>query len=142
VQAGVLQMRSSEPIAASELKAKYLELLKAQEKSFGYIVRGIAAPGDVPQGGAGGPVILDAVKVNAADGHEQPVRGLRFGTVPAAAFRDILEASQERLLHNYRIDGGTSASLIVPNLIFEELEIQRTREIVQKPPVVPSPLVR
>jgi hypothetical protein len=26
-------------------------------------------------------------------------------------------------------------------MIFEELEIQRIREILQKPPVVPSPLV-
>ena len=44
------------------------------------------------------------------------------------------------MLHNYRVDAGTAASIIVPNLIFEELELQRTREIVQKPPIVPSPV--
>ena len=74
------------------------------------------------------------------DGKEEPVRGLRFGSVPSTAFRDLLEASQERVLHNYRVDAGTAASVIVPNLIFEELELQKTREIVQKPPVVPSPV--
>src|SRR5204862_8255696 len=47
VQAGVFQMRSAQPVPARELKAKYLELLKVQEKPFGYIVRGIAGPGDV-----------------------------------------------------------------------------------------------
>ena len=29
---------------AAELKAKYLALLKAQDKTFGYIVRGVAGP--------------------------------------------------------------------------------------------------
>jgi predicted Zn-dependent protease len=139
VQPGVFQLRSTEGIPASELKAKYLELLKVQDKAFGYIVRSVAGPGEVPGGQGGGPVILDIVKVTT-DGSEQPVRGLRFGDIPAAAFRDILEASTERTLHNYRLNVVTSASVIVPSMIFEELEIQRTREIVQKPPVVPSPL--
>jgi len=38
------------------------------------------------------------------------------------------------------VDSGTAASIIVPNLLFEELELQKTREIVQKPPIVPSPV--
>ena len=60
--------------------------------------------------------------------------------MPPAVFRDLLEASKERTLHNYRVTTTDAASVIVPNLIFEELEIQRTREITQRPPVVPSPL--
>ncbi len=140
VQPGVFQVRSTQATPASELKTKYLALLKAQSKPFGYIVRAIAGPGDVAGGGGpGGPLILDVVKVTL-DGREELVRGLRFAGVPSTAFRDILEASEERVLHNYRVDGGTAASMIVPSLIFEELELQKTREIVQKPPVVPSPL--
>jgi len=138
VQPGVLQVRSTQAIPASELKTKYLELLKAQEKTYGYIVRAIAGPGEVA-GGQSGPIILDAVKVTP-DGKEEPVRGLRLGDVPSTAFRDILEASEELTLHNYRINVIATASILTPSLIFEELEIQRTREIVQKPPVVPSPL--
>ena len=139
VNSGVFQLRSAQAVPAAELKAKYLELLKIQDKPYGYIVRAIAGPGEVAGGQGGGPVILDIVKVTP-DGKEEPVRGLRFGNVPSTAFRDILEASEERTLHNYRINVVTSASVIVPNLIFEELEIQRTTEIVQRPPVVPSPL--
>jgi len=138
VQAGVFQVRSTQASPASSLKAKYLDLLKAQNKTYGYIVRRVAAPGDVAGGGPGGPVILEASKV-MLDGSEEPVRGLRFGSVPSTAFRDILEESEERVLHNYRVDIGTAASIIAPSLIFEELELQRTREIVQKPPVVPPP---
>jgi predicted Zn-dependent protease len=139
VHAGVFQMSSTGAIPLSELKTKYIELLKLQDKSFGYIVRSVAPPGEVPGGQGGGPVILDIVKVTL-DGREEPVRGLRFGDVPPSAFRDILEASQERTLANYRINVVGAASVIAPSVIFEEIEIEHTREIVQKPPLVPSPL--
>jgi predicted Zn-dependent protease len=139
VQPGVFELRSTQAVPGSALKDKYLELLKVQDKPFGYIVRTLAGPGEIPAGQGGGPVILEVVKVTP-DGIEVPVRGLRFGDIPAATFRDILETSEERTLHNYRINVVTAASVIVPSMIFEELEIQRTREIVQKPPIVPSPL--
>ena len=138
VQAGVFQVRSTQATPASALKAKYLELLKVQNKPFGYIVRAIAAPGDVAGGGPGGPIVLDAVKVTP-DGSEEPVRGLRFAGVPSTAFRDILEASEERVLHNYRVDAGTAASIIVPNLIFEELELQKTRDRAEAAGRAPPP---
>lgn len=139
VQPGVLQVRSAQAVPGRELKLKLLALIKAQDKPFGYIVRALAGPGDVPGAGPGGPVILQAVKVTI-DGTETPVRGLRFGAVPPTAFRDILEASEQRTLYNYRLNSATVASVIVPDLIFEELEIQKTKDILQKPPIVPSPL--
>jgi TldD protein len=135
--AGVFQLESAQAIPFAELKSKYLALLKAQDKTFGYIVRGVRSG----SGAAGaGPAIDQVVKVTL-DGREEPVRGLRFATVPSTAFRDLSEASQERTLYNYR--GGTTSavSVIAPSLIFEELEVQRTRDILQKPPIVPSPLL-
>jgi len=134
--AGVFQLESAQAIPSSELKTKYLALLKAQEKPFGYIVRDVR-----PGAGAAGvsPGIDQVVKVTI-DGREEPVRGLRFATVPSTAFRDIAEASQERTLYNYRGALTSAVSVIAPSLIFEELELQRTRDILQKPPVVPSPL--
>jgi hypothetical protein len=137
--AGVFQLESAQAIPSAELKAKYLALLKAQDKTFGYIVRGVRSASGAP---GAGPAIDQIVKVTL-DGREEPVRGLRFGNVPSTAFRDLSEASVERTLYNYRdFRGGfTSAvSVIAPSLIFEELEIQRTRDILQKPPIVPSPL--
>ena len=53
------RLSGAETQAASglrDLKAKYLAVLKAQDKPFGYIVRAIAAPGDVAGGGPGGPI--------------------------------------------------------------------------------------
>ena len=138
-QAGVFQVESSQAVPAAELKGKYLELLKAQDKAYGYIVRGVANPSEIAVGGGpGGPFILDAVKVTL-DGREEPVRGLRFGAVAPTAFRDLVEASQERQLYSYRVSTTDAASLVVPSLMFEELEIQKVTDVLQKPPVVPSP---
>jgi predicted Zn-dependent protease len=135
VLAGVFQVDSTQAIPAAELKAKYLALLKAQEKTFGYIVRGVRSDG---QPGAG-PGIDQVVRVTI-DGKEEPVRGLRFAAIPPTAFRDLSEASKERTMISYRAGATAAVSVIAPSLIFEELEIQRTRDILQKPPIVPSPL--
>ena len=140
VQPGVIVMRSSEAVPAAELKQKYIDLLKAQGKDFGYIVRDVATPADALGGGPGtGPMIFSAVRMSL-DGQEKTVRGLRFGAIAPPVFRDLLEASREQTLYSVRTTLNDAMSIIVPNLIFEELEIQRTREIIQKPPSVPSPL--
>jgi predicted Zn-dependent protease len=135
---GVFQVQSAEAIPAAELKKKYLDLLAVQDKPFGYIVRGIANPADSP--GGGGAMITDAVKVTR-DGREEVVRGLRLGAVPPATFRDLLDASRERTLYSFRGTATDAVSVIVPDVIYEELEIQQAREIMQKPPLVRSPLL-
>jgi len=136
VLAGVFQVESTQAIPGAELKQKYIALLKAQDKTFGYIVRGIRSDG---QGGGAGPGIDSIVKVTL-DGQETPVRGMRFGSVGATVFRDLAEASHERAVFSYRAGAMSAVTVIAPSLIYEELEIQRLRDILQKPPVVPSPL--
>jgi predicted Zn-dependent protease len=136
-QAGVFQMRSAQAVPAAELRTKYLELLKAQDKPFGYIVRGI---GNASGQGAAGPVILQLARVTP-DGKEETVRGLRFATIAPTAFRNILDASTDRGLYSYFAgSAGTVVSVVVPNLIFEELEIQKLQDVIQRPPIVSSPL--
>src|SRR5262249_8394136 len=113
-QAGVFQIESSAGLAAAELKAKYLELVRQQGKPFGYILRGLANPGALQSssidqedvmamamtmsgqgGGRTGPQVLRAVKV-FPDGREEPVRGLYLGSVAHSVFKDIIAASRER----------------------------------------------
>ncbi len=139
VQPGVFQIQSADAIPAVQLRQRYLDLLKAQDKPFGYIVRSLASPGDAPGGPGAGPFILQVVKVSP-DGREEAVRGVRLGPVAPAAFRDLLDASRERTLYSVRTTNTEAVSIIAPSLIFEDLEIQLAREITQKPPVVPSPL--
>lgn len=137
ILASVLQVQSTDAIPAAELRKKYLEVLKTQDRTFGYIIRGIANPNDAG-GGPPGAVLLDVVKV-MRDGSEQVVRGVRLGAVAPAAFRDLLDASRERTLHSYRGSNTDAVSIIAPNLIFEELEVQQTRDVAQKLPAVPPP---
>jgi hypothetical protein len=173
VQPGVLQVRSSGAVPASELKKTYLELLKMQGRPFGYIVRSLANPNALlgsgvtaaelvallsgqsggPGAGPAGPLILQIARVTP-DGAEEPVRGMRFGALTANIFRDVLGTSEERVLHNYRaspsvppvpgsLGGGlATVSIIAPDFIVDDLEIQRIRETAQKLPAVPSPLAR
>lgn len=141
VQAGVFQVKSAEGVPTAELTRRMLELLKLQNRSFGYIVRSLASPADARLGDElGGPVILDAVKIGL-DGSEQPVRGLQLATIAFSAFKDVAEASAERTMYSYVAGGGTIVSVIVPDLLFEELEVEQSRDIVQRPPIVPSPLL-
>jgi hypothetical protein len=152
----VFQVRSARAIPSSALKQKYLDMLKQQGKTYGYIVRAVVNPGAVqavafdstepPASGSGGPggtlsapQILRAVRVTP-DGKEEPVRGLQFGPITHTAFRTLAEASVERPLFNTRMSGGTVVSVMVPSLIFEELEIQKSRGVAQKPPIVPTPV--
>ena len=65
VLAGVFLLESAQAIPSSSLKEKYIALLKAQDKTFGYIVRGVRSDG---QPGATGPAIDNIVKVTL-DGH-------------------------------------------------------------------------
>lgn len=141
VQAGVFQVQSAQAVPSADLKARLLDLLKIQNKEFGYIVRSLGDADDGQAGEAlvGSPVILDAVRVRP-DGREEPVRGLRFANIAFSAFKDVAEASEERVLYNYQADSGAVVSLIVPALMFEELEIQPLGDIAQRPPIVPSPL--
>ena len=67
------------------------------------------------------------------------VRGVNLAEVPPTAFRDILEASSELTLLTYRTGGGP-VSVIAPACSSKSSRSRKSRDILQKPPVVPSPL--
>ena len=140
-QASVFQLTSTSGVPATDLKAKYLELLTEQNRPFGYIIRGVAGT-------------RRTVKVTP-DGQESLVRGVALGRVAQGDFRDILEVSEEQALYTYRPAPSATARLtgafpspdvvvtvIAPNLLFDYLEVEQVRPIPQTPPIVPSPLRR
>ena len=139
-QAAVFQVTSASGVPATELKAKYLELLAEQDRPFGYVIRGV--------GGS------RTFKVTPS-GQESLVRGVALEPVAQGDFRDILEVSEEHALYTYRparsaaarLTGAIPSSDVVvtvigPNLLFDYLEVVQTRQIPQTPSVVPSPLRR
>ncbi|MBI1876166.1 MAG: hypothetical protein HYS05_20055 [Acidobacteria bacterium] len=171
-QAGVFEVEARNGVPAAALKQRYLELLKQQGRAFGYIVRRVSNPiglqvltegeSGVPQlsgpgGRAGGLAILSAVRVTP-DGKEEDVRGLTFGNITHTSFREIPGASSDRVAYNYLarpsltigmptfsadlLSGGTPVTIIGPDLLFDELDVQPATDVLQKPPIVPSPLKR
>jgi hypothetical protein len=139
-------------------------MLKDRDKPFGMLVRRLDYPfsstgGDLQQlmasaaqsGGsarpASPPILLYRVY---PDGREELVRGLRFRGVSTRSLRDIVAASTETALFDFVNNGAplaflgaggliAPAAVIAPGLLFEELELERPEEQLQKPPIVPPP---
>jgi hypothetical protein len=84
------------------------------------------------------------------DGREELVRGLRFRGLSTRSLKDIVAASDESYVFDF-IDSNailalmgagsftTSASVIAPSLLFDELELEPVQEETPKPPIVPPP---
>jgi len=95
-------------------------------------------------GMVGDPVL--AYKVYVADGHEEPVRGCRFGQLDVTALKRIIAAGDRPAVYNYiglGLGGVTPpTSIIAPPILFEELELSRIEQEFDKPPILKAPLFR
>ena len=159
-----LFVKASQTQPLDDLKKRMLQMLKDRDKPFGMLVRRLDYPysssgGDLQQlmasaaqsGGsarpASPPILLYRVY---PDGREELVRGLRFRGVSTRSLRDIMAASTEMALFDYINNGAPLAfmgaggmiapsAVIAPGLLFEELELERPQEQLQKPPIVPPP---
>jgi hypothetical protein len=159
-----LFVKASQTQSLDDLKKRMIQMLKDRDKPFGMLVRRLDYPfsstgGDLQQlmasaaqsGGsarpASPPILLYRVYPN---GREELVRGLRFRGVSTRSLRDIVAASTETALFDFVNNGAplaflgaggliAPAAVIAPGLLFEELELERPQEQLQKPPIVPPP---
>ena len=76
--------------------------------------------------------------------------GMRFRGLSTRSLRDILGATSETTVFDYINNGAPLArsgvagyialtSVISPGLLFDELEVERTEDQLQKPALVPPP---
>jgi predicted Zn-dependent protease len=103
------------------------------------------------------PAVLLAYRIYP-DGKEELVRGVQLKPVAARAWRDVVAVGKKKHVHNYlaTIDDGTIArfrgggtgyvpsagvesSVVTPDLLFRELDVQRTPASLIPPPAVPAP---
>ncbi len=158
-----LFVKSSETVAAADLKKQLLGMIKQRGKPYGIIVRAMdypsSASGDelrrlaVSLGnGASGIVLSSPLLVYKVDaeGKEELVRGLRFRGLNLRALKDITAASTE--LYQFDFLGNRApfalmgvggyiypASVVSPALLFEDLELEQPQIEVPRPPIVPPP---
>jgi hypothetical protein len=132
----------SHGMSNDDLRARFLQLVKQRNLPFGIAVRRMNNATNA----------LLAYKV-FPDGHEELVRSVQFVGLNAAAFKDIVAASQETNFLTLRYQparvglflptGGEEdfmpVSLVVPSLLFEDLSVRKNRGPAPHPPVSGHP---
>ncbi len=109
----------------------------AREEGLEFALR-ISAVEDGGGGAIGDPVY--AYKVHAETGAETLVRGLKFQPVEPKTLKRILAGGAQTAVHNSL--SGIATSVIAPAVLFEELELSKTQQEFDKPPILPSPATR
>jgi TldD protein len=94
-----------------------------------------------------------------SDGHEELVRGVQLRTVPIKSWKDVVGVGSEPLVYNFlaptenqltlRItggtddgfvpSGGTESSIITPDLLFKDLDVDGSTAGERPIPAVPQP---
>jgi len=146
-----LFIQAREKVSESDLKRRFLDMVRQRGKAYGIIVRKI----DFPQTGsstgtrlrAGATAVAPPLLVYKvfADGREELVRGLSFASINVRGLRDITAASDQEHIFDYIASSGsyiTGQSVIAPSILFEDLELDRREADWPKPPFVPPPAVR
>src|SRR5436309_1214863 len=125
---GVLLLKSSEAQSPDALKQKVIQMVKDQDKPYGYRVDTLG-PGNSPR-------LL--YRVYAKDGREELVRGAVFNELDIRAIRnDLIAVGNDPLVSNRT--GGAPLTIISPSLLFGELQVKRADTSKDKLPDYPPP---
>jgi predicted Zn-dependent protease len=136
---GNLFVEASKSSSRDDLKKQLIDLVKMRNLQYGVILRRLS-----------GTTALEAVRVYP-DGHEEAVHDSRIAEVTVTSFKDILAVSKERTVYTER---GQATSLvgvspyagidlvtyIVPDMLFEDMTVERVPNNSPKPPAISSPL--
>jgi predicted Zn-dependent protease len=134
-QISCLYVSDDKAMTADELKQALIQAARDEGIDFGLRIASIEDGG----GGFLGDPIL-AYKVYVEDGREELVRGLEFLPVETRALKHILAAGAERKVYNST--GEPETSIIAPAVLFEELELTKSEEELDKLPILKSPATR
>jgi len=150
---GNVILKSEETYKFEELKEQMLELCRAMDLEYGLIIdrmdfSGVPDPNEMVFYGAGQkpelPKVLTAYKVSVKDGSLTPVRSLDFENVSERALKDILAVGNDFKVSNIMFDRSFNnlASVVIPSILIEEMELTRTSAKSKKPPVALNPFAR
>jgi hypothetical protein len=131
-----------------DLRAKFLAMVKERNKDFGIVVRRMRT--------AQQPLVVAKLYL---DGHEEPIHGVQFAGLNAAAFKDIAAASSGQNIltvsrrpspNSLNIqmagvelggedEGWTPVSLAIPSFVFDDVTVRMIRGETPKPPIALHP---
>jgi TldD protein len=142
---GNLIVQSSKTVTNAELRAKLIELIKAQGKPFGLLIDDIA--GGFTFTGRGQPQAFQVLplvvyKVFPDGRPDELVRGVDIVGTPLAALTKIVATGDTTEVFNGYC-GAESGSVPVaaasPAILTSELEVQKKESSTDRPPILPPP---
>lgn len=149
-------------LSDAELKTKLIGLVKQRELPFGIIIRKIMNQNifstAVMSESFGQAMyfnsqtsipILEAYKIYP-NGREELIRSVEINSLSPQSFKDIIFAGKSTYVHNLLapsvisafMSGGSNylgSSIITPNLLFEDMEINPIDKDTPKPPYISKP---
>ena len=142
---GNLIVESNKTVPNAELRAKLIELIKAQNKSFGLLIDDIA--GGFTFTGRGQPQAFQVLplvvyKVFADGRPDQLVRGVDIVGTPLAALTKIVATGDTSEVFNGYCgaeSGSVPVSAASPAILTSELEVQKKESSTDRPPILPAP---
>lgn len=138
-------VRSEKQVPYAKLKEMLLAEIKRQGKPFGLIIADISGGQTNTttydfQAFKGMPRIV--YRVDAETGKETLVRGVEFVGTPIGSLNRILATSDTTAVFNGFCgaeSGYVPVSTAAPALLISEIELQRTRRAMERPPILPAP---
>jgi predicted Zn-dependent protease len=142
---GNLIVKSSKMVTNAELRAKLIELIKAQNKQYGLLIDDIA--GGFTFTGRGQPQAfqvqpLVVYKVFADGRPDELVRGVDIVGTPLAALTKIVATGDTPEVFNGYCgaeSGSVPVSAAAPAILTSELEVQKKQADTDTPPILPPP---
>ena len=141
---GVAVFTSSRPLSSGDLFALLRRVCAARGKRFGlWVVRARRLLQEQQVRGHGAIRLLPGklYLVDAKSGARTLVRGLDMVGTPWTLLSGIVAAGKDSRATDF-LQGGVPASAVAPSLLFEEVELQRSQETPERPPILPPPGTR
>ncbi len=152
---GNVILQSEERLSIDELKNQMIEFCKSLDLEYGIIVdqlnySGVNNPDEAaiffsrPGQESQLQPILSAYKVSVKDGSMTPVRGMEFENINERILKDILAVGDDLDVNTIMFDRSFNnlASVVMPSILFEEMEITKSSSRSKKQPIVLNPLQR
>src|SRR5882672_8256141 len=142
---GNLIVHSSKSVTNAQLRAKLIELIKTQGKSYGLLIDDIA--GGFTFTGRGQPQAFQVLplvvyKVFADGRPDELVRGVDIVGTPLAALTKIVATGDTPEVFNGYCgaeSGSVPVSAASPAILTSELEVQKKQADTDAPPILPPP---
>ena len=140
-----LMVESTKQVDDAELKRQLIAEAKRQGKPYGLIIRDITGGNTNTssygyQAFKGVPRMV--FRVDVKTGEESLVRGVEIVGTPLSAVNRILVTGRKPGIFNGFCgaeSGSVPVSTVAPSLLLQEIELQRTQEGKDRPPLLPRP---